>query len=103
MLEIKNSELKIKNDEMRGKAGPSSDEAASTFCKMTFLPVMAGSWHKKRNRRYPVMDCIPLIQLYFPRPDKKMAQGLLILKGFSVFLRKNRGKTGTLRFRSDET
>jgi hypothetical protein len=43
---------------------------------------MPESWHEMEKGCYPVMDCIPLIQLYFSHSDKKMAQGLLAQKGF---------------------
>jgi hypothetical protein len=64
MGEIKNAELKIKNDGMPGKAGQSGGDPAAARFKMTFSTVMAGCWHKNGTRCYPVMDCIPLMTLF---------------------------------------
>jgi hypothetical protein len=61
---MKNVKLRIKNDGMPGNAGQSGGGPAAVLFKMTFLAVTAECWQKNGRGCYPVIDCIPLIQLF---------------------------------------
>jgi hypothetical protein len=65
MGEIKNAELKIKNDEAPGKAGQSGGDPAAAFFKMTFSTVMAGCWHKNRNSVTPLWTAFHLYNYFW--------------------------------------
>jgi len=64
-VRAREAHMENKDDGMREIAGQSGSDPAVAFFKMTILAVMAEVWHKRRERCYPLMDCFPLMQLFF--------------------------------------